>query len=431
MILVRRFDERNFNPNLGKGPSSTMILREYLKDKDANDYFISFTTLDKIGINPESGYDTPIGIYSYPLVEFFEKYKPMDKYRIGIVAPFAGDAPYVNLIKVDRKKGIFVDDLKGYSTKNLNKDINWLIDNRPRKIFLSLSNRDQKEFTDGLKKQGISIIEFSRASIHDPRKFSEYLRIGDIDSVFRAWGDEALFPNFPAGRMWNITRLVAEGMAKEGGGKNHIQWTKLFREMGYIGFADRSGIGIIHENEPFQALFLFRSAFNLIKRVQNVNQSKTEMEPILVDVATEGMRIFIKYAIADLKEKLKGDFKNSTDPFPGLIEAFRYIKNQMFDLGLFYILDDKESYLSNLISVLPKAYQKAMDSLHSDIMNFASEMLTGEENIYSNINFLLIKALRQYGESYNYGDLIKKTWNAIPKNKGVFKTSAGHTWWDI
>lgn len=56
--------------------------------------FVSFTKLDKLGVNPLSEYDTPIGIYAYPaqyVDEVVGKYNPMNK------LPFAGDSPYVNL----------------------------------------------------------------------------------------------------------------------------------------------------------------------------------------------------------------------------------------------------------------------------------------------------------------------------------------------
>ena len=35
--------------------------------KDDPDIFISFRTMERIGINPKSEYDTPIGVYSVPI----------------------------------------------------------------------------------------------------------------------------------------------------------------------------------------------------------------------------------------------------------------------------------------------------------------------------------------------------------------------------
>ena len=35
--------------------------------KDQPNTFISFTEIDKLGINPKSKHETPIGIYAYPI----------------------------------------------------------------------------------------------------------------------------------------------------------------------------------------------------------------------------------------------------------------------------------------------------------------------------------------------------------------------------
>jgi hypothetical protein len=73
---------------------------------DRTSLFVSFTAIEKLGINPGSEYDTPNGIYAYPLSyiirEFLKKFKdikqapdtPMD-----VIVPFAGDASWVNVFK--------------------------------------------------------------------------------------------------------------------------------------------------------------------------------------------------------------------------------------------------------------------------------------------------------------------------------------------
>ena len=43
-------------------------------DADINDLFISFTNIEKLGINPLYGYNTPMGIYFFPLAEIWEHY---------------------------------------------------------------------------------------------------------------------------------------------------------------------------------------------------------------------------------------------------------------------------------------------------------------------------------------------------------------------
>ena len=58
---------------------------------------VTFTAIDKVGINPTSEYKTPIGIYFYPLNYVIEN--EMD-------VPFAGDQPYLNVCEFTRPQKI-------------------------------------------------------------------------------------------------------------------------------------------------------------------------------------------------------------------------------------------------------------------------------------------------------------------------------------
>ena len=54
---------------------------------------VTFTAIDKVGINPKSRYSTPFGVYFYPLDYVIEK-------KINV--PFAGDQPYINVCEFTR-----------------------------------------------------------------------------------------------------------------------------------------------------------------------------------------------------------------------------------------------------------------------------------------------------------------------------------------
>ena len=62
-------DKASFkNPNTMS--ESDMIERmDFLTTNSDKTQYISFTAIDKIGINPRSTYDTPVGIYCYPLTK--------------------------------------------------------------------------------------------------------------------------------------------------------------------------------------------------------------------------------------------------------------------------------------------------------------------------------------------------------------------------
>jgi hypothetical protein len=77
--------------------------------------FVTFTAIDKVGINPKSGYDTPLGIYFYPLNYVVEN---------EMNVPFAGDKPYINVCEFTRPDKILhmtddVNNQKGLELLNV------------------------------------------------------------------------------------------------------------------------------------------------------------------------------------------------------------------------------------------------------------------------------------------------------------------------
>lgn len=334
MIKIKQIDERLYDPELGEGVSSTQIARKYLSKSDVKDYYISFTEINKIGINPQSKYETPLGIYAYPLIEFFDVYKPKDNYKLGLFAPFAGESAYVNIIKVDQfMMGRFIDDISTtYTDKDLENDINWLLENKQREV-VSSGSIIGKIFQKNLKAENIPSHDWEQ----------HYERLGK-EALYLV-GENARYNHFPGGQFWNITRLIA----KASKGKPSVQWNKLFRDMGYIGVADKSGIGIIHPSESFQAVFFFRGAFDLIERVENVASSKGYSELAKTKLAEELTTYLKMYVesndmVPELKESLKsalrktkGEYNDVSDyslgkVFPAAFEiAYRKKLNDLED----------------------------------------------------------------------------------------------------
>jgi hypothetical protein len=220
----------------------------FFKYKDDPDVYISFTTVDKIGINPLSKYNTPIGIYTYPLKEFAENYVPIKdisanevyEFPLGQVAPFAGGGTYINFIR--SKNTNFVKDMyKDYGSNDYDRDMK------------TLRNK--------------------------------YSKVIDIETIIDLAKEEGRDKN-PIGFMWNITRLLAINLAEKtsssssvstisGSSKSAVKWTKILSEdLGYSGFADKSGKGYIHTSEPMQAVFFNIKVFTLLHRVENKPKKK-------------------------------------------------------------------------------------------------------------------------------------------------------------
>lgn len=296
MIRIRKFnlDEKIYDPELGDGISSTeYIFEHYYKSGHPEDYFISFTAIDKLGINPQSKYSTPLGIYTYPVEQFFDQYvgyvnettlDPQDKKKkIGEFAPFAGNNPWVWVMEIDRSKGK-VFDISEYSERDYEEDIYNLIDLRRDYLYNLFSEAIGREIVERLKeklynKNIISEDEYNDVISYeeilnfkdDLYRYEQYINLKEFDDILferiDSIGEEASYHSIPAGRMWNITRIVAK--------KDPVQWNKLFREMGYICAIDREGEGVIHESERVQAVFFQRKYFNVVDKIENVKASKT------------------------------------------------------------------------------------------------------------------------------------------------------------
>ena len=74
MRLTHFINEKRRNPELNPKVSFVELLEKY---KGRTDIFVTYTKLPKLGINPNNVFDTPTGVYSYPIDYVInEKYIP-------------------------------------------------------------------------------------------------------------------------------------------------------------------------------------------------------------------------------------------------------------------------------------------------------------------------------------------------------------------
>jgi hypothetical protein len=139
---------------------------------DSGRHYMSYVVIDKLGINPRSGYSTPIGIYSYPIVR--ETVKSIIDFRDFRRAPYMGGAPYIYLFSVnDVGSGLYLSD---YDRSDYSADVDKL-----REYMVS---RD---------------VRFSGGVFDTIEKFSR--------------SDAKV--NTSGGWIWNLTRLLARILSGE------------------------------------------------------------------------------------------------------------------------------------------------------------------------------------------------------------------------
>jgi hypothetical protein len=190
--------------------------------------FVSLTSIPKLGINPRSHYNTPLGIYAYPAEYVFQKVGrklPLNK------LPFAGDEPWVNIFRVSEDSNVIDLD----------------------EVTQDMYNEYCQRFVEILSKRYESPLETTNKVVV---RFKEEAKTGARVTS-------------PGGKLWYVSMEVSKELNSLYRGKtNSVTWNKLFRDVGIDGFIDM-GKGIIHPSEPTQAVFFSMKPIRVLDRVQN------------------------------------------------------------------------------------------------------------------------------------------------------------------
>jgi hypothetical protein len=216
----------------------------------------------KIGINPNSHYSTPLGIYTYPLREIWKSIESNDDLTS---VPYQGNKPYIAVLRL-KKDTKFIDDMyKDYDSSNYDED-----KKRLREFFVPgvLTNEDfirlEKKALESAKENNPVMsmwnlvrhlsyitVEFKKEDITHKEIIDDILSVNDLNDIM---------PNKRKGK------LNPYGLAF-----NRI----LNGILKYDGFADKSGKGYIHNAEPMQAIFLNPTSFEVIEILNNDHSTES------------------------------------------------------------------------------------------------------------------------------------------------------------
>lgn len=237
----------------------TDALDRLSKYKDDPSIYITYTKLNKVGINPKSTFpDTPIAVYAYPLKEIWSD---IEKEGIANVE-FAGtNSKYIQVLK-EKKRPLF--DVSKYTIGMLESDLK----------KLSVSQDIIEAAADELAGHGFDDSAMKKTPF-------TYLRL-----MLYTIGVKSK------------KRKVAAFMS-----------TQLLK-LGYSGFSDRKGRGEIHPAEPTQAFFLSSSFYSVkdvieIKSLDLKDMTRRELASHLKTNANKMSDEEIINAVADDPELLK------------------------------------------------------------------------------------------------------------------------------
>ena len=193
------------------------------KYKDDPTVYVSFSTIPKLGINPSSSWNTPHGIYCYPLKELFDRKREFD-----LVVPYAGDRPYMFIIKSKTP----LTNMMEYSKNDLQEDI--------KKI--------KSIFGETIYNKIIKIYKGGDYNFISPVK--QLWKYGDIYARFLSDGELSSLPS---------------------------RYSNFFRKLGYYGFSDVEGSGTISHMEDTQSVFFSVKYFEILDFITfNNKKEKTK-----------------------------------------------------------------------------------------------------------------------------------------------------------
>lgn len=263
MRLQHIFEYRR-NPELNTVEQGHQGALDFIKNNiDYNSEYncgVTMTSVHKVGLNPQSSYETPVGVYFYPV-----NYYVYTKER-HFALEYQDDAKFIQIFRIngnvlllkemtDSETMSYVQDLIGL-VPTLSKTYN--VSGDKLRVFIQTTYKDSKEYALVQSPGGYFwyvLFELSKfLAIPDaiPRKKTKNTD-DDEDDPFA------------------VTKIKNGRVTAS---RNTIIWNKLFRMLGINAVVD-NGAGIVHQNEPTQGVVFDTSSIHVIKTFENSATDKT------------------------------------------------------------------------------------------------------------------------------------------------------------
>ena len=229
---ARRNPEKNVK---NEGHQAAVTLLKSVPNRELYKYGVSMTDLPKLGINPGSRYNTPLGIYYYPAAYYVRKK------GAGKELEFKDDAPYIQVFKINANTIERLDEINestyaGYM-KMLYKHIGQI------STYIGKSEKE----THGL--------------------IGKMITEAPTEAMNKTYG----------GQLWYILYSLGlyAGRDKRDNAppRSSVVWNAMIRMLGLDGVED-DGLGIIHVNEPYQGVIVNPRAVEHITTIRNPQKTK-------------------------------------------------------------------------------------------------------------------------------------------------------------
>jgi hypothetical protein len=223
-------------------------LEKYVRSEPPYHY-IHLSSINKVGINPRYGHETPLGIYAWILTPLlFEHLK-------NIPDSFSFDRGCLHILEANASE----EELM---------------------ILQKVGQADIKRFINWIRKDGVEYIPETAQSANNPSKYAQDLLISAKQD-----NSASSFPSL-GGTLWRMMSLFCH--------KDMKLWRRILLKMGYKGVLDVSPnmgkeTGIIYLPEPMQAVFFSKEYITQVVTIQNPSaksekcgETKTESDETLL-----------------------------------------------------------------------------------------------------------------------------------------------------
>jgi len=203
-------------------------LQQLERWKDSPDIHISYTAINKIGINPKSKFaDTPLGVYAYPLKEIWNDIQSEGVRNVRFAANTS------KFIFVLKERGQALLDVSRYTKAMLDADL------------LKIRKMVGNETFEAAEKTVLIHLKKDK-----PYKYLQYLLY-----------------------------VISSSTRKKNAAGISANITKMLLDLGYTGFSDRTGMGQIHSAEEIQSFFLTPRAYDVVASIE-INDVDIKDQPI-------------------------------------------------------------------------------------------------------------------------------------------------------
>ncbi len=410
-------------------------------------YFVSMTKVDKLGINPTSKYNTPLGIYAYPLsyvlyqVELRNDSEGTETLKS---LPFAGASPFANVFKTDYNRNLVCLNKENFDSVTFNHYVrkvgNFLARFRIEQMEKRFGDKMDDEKREIYWKNSVDMVE-------------EWADKSEGSARVQTWG----------GRFWYVTMRAADMMAMSSGkeqkeGKvapDSLLWNKLFREIGIDGVVDY-GEGIIHGAEPTQAVFFSKEPIEVVARFDNKDYKPSDAmaakilgqanEYVVVGLlyddqkkAERGANLFRSFFKKDLGEQFKSSGFSIMRNFGFIYNVIGTLLNKVYEEAVTSPKQSKKAVdliqkamgLAN-IKQLDQEYIKNTVYISAFIKSFPLLQFATDENLQKLVSENLTTIFEEVGNSPENEEAVKalpRVWQAIvdaveyKKGKGNFEAT--------